>query len=198
VALLLAVSALTCAFAAGASASPAWRFNGAELVGSETIAGSAILSSMTIPGLTTTCKRMDYEMTISNSAGIGKAEWKSLTFKTCFTSSKVCAVEAIGAEKLPWTAHLATVGLSNYVFVEGIRVAIRYSGEECVLGETTVVVSGSAAGLYDNVAETFSFNATNSKAAKAELKALGSTIEWKGSFTTEATGSHAGQALTVS
>lgn len=193
------VALLLCAaFAASADAAPAWRFNGAELTGSETIVGEAILSNLTIPGLTTTCKKMSYEMTISNSGGTGQGELKSLTFKTCFTSTEACTVKTIKAEKLPWPAHLVTVSSSSYLVIEGIKVSIFYAGLECVLGETLVVATGSAAGLYSNISETFALNSANSEATKAVLKALGARIAWNGVFTTEATGVHSGEALTAS
>ena len=189
---------LAAVLAGSASASPAWRFNGTELSGSETIAGDAILSNLTIPGLTTSCKKMHYEMTISNVGGVGKGELKTLSFTTCFTSSKECTVGKIGAEKLPWPAHLTTVGGSNYLFIEGIKMGIVYAGELCVLGETLVTVTGSAAGIFDNPSETFSLNSASSKATKAVLKALSQSIEWNGVFPTEALGIHKGQSLEVS
>jgi hypothetical protein len=194
--LLFAVGAalLASAFSAAASASPVWKFEGSELTGKkETIVGDATLSSFSIPGLTTTCKKMHYEMSIFNSAGTGKAELNALSFTTCFTSAPECTVETIGAEKLPWAAHLATVSSSPYIFIEGVRVGIVYGGATCVLGETLVVLTGSAGALYDNTSETFAFSPS-----KSALKALGSPIEWQGVFTTEATGIHNGEALTIS
>jgi hypothetical protein len=185
------------ALAAPAAASPAWIFESTELSGSETIEGDAILSSLAIPGLTTTCKKMTYAMTISNVAKVGQGEVTGLSFKTCTTSSPACSVKTIAAEKLPWASHLATVGSNHYVVVEGIRIGILYAGEECALGETLVIVKGSVGGLYENPTETFTFNATNSKAVGAKLTALSQTIGWTGAFTTEATGGRKGQALTV-
>jgi hypothetical protein len=169
----------------------------AELIGSETIVGDAVLSNLTIPGLTTTCKKMGYEMAISNSGGTGLGELHSLTFKTCFTNAEVCTVKTINAEKLPWPVHLLTVGPNSYVVIEGIKISILYAGTECALGGTLVAVTGSVAGRYDNPSETFALNATNSEAAKAVLKALGTKIAWSGVFTTEATGIHNGESLAV-
>lgn len=194
---LAVVAILVATAAADADASPVWRFNGTELTGSETVVGAATLSNLTIPGLTTTCKKMSYEMTIFNNAGTGQGELESLSFKTCFTSTEACTAKAIKADKLPWPVHLLTVGSGNYLFIEGVKIAITYAGAECVLGETTVVVTGSAAGLYNNTSETFALSAKNSEAAKAELKALSASIAWNGVFTTEATGAHSGESLTV-
>jgi hypothetical protein len=195
---LLASLVASAALAAPVAASPAWMFKGSELSGSETIEGDAILSSLAIPGLTTTCKKMTYEMTISNVAKVGAGEVTGFSFKTCTTSKPECSVKTIAAEKLPWAAHLVTVGSNNYVVVEGIRIGILYAGEECVLGETLVTVKGSVGGRYDNPTETFTFNVTNSNAVGAKLTALSQTIGWTGAFTTEATGPRNGQALTVS
>lgn len=196
---LLTTSAILAlaAFSASATASPIWQLDGEELAGSETIVGNAILSSLTVPGLTTSCKKMHYEMTISNSAGTGKGELSSFSSKTCFTNSKVCTVKTFAAEKLPWVTKLTTVGLNNYVVVEGIKIAILYAGTECALDGTVVMVTGSVGGLYNNTSETFAFSAANSTATKTTLKALGVAIEWRGDFTTEATGAHSGEVLTI-
>jgi hypothetical protein len=194
----LAALLLAAAFAAGASAAPVWKFEGSALIGEEAIVGDATLSSLTIPGLTTTCKKMHYEMAISNNAGTGKATLKALSFTTCFTSAPECTVKTIGAEKLPWAAHLSTVSSTPYIIVEGVKVGILYGGATCALEGILAVVTGSAGALYDNTAETFSFNPSSFKATKTTLKALGSTVEWQGVFTTEATGIHNGEALTIS
>ena len=187
------------ALSASASASPVWKFNGSELTGKkETIVGDATLSSLTIPSLTTTCKKMHYEMNISNSAGTGNGEFSALSFATCFTSDPECTVKTIGAEKLPWAAHLATVSSSPYIVLEGVKIGIVYGGATCALGGVLITVTGSAGALYDNTSETFSFNAASFKATKTSLKALASPIEWQGVFTMEATGIHHGEALTIS
>ena len=116
----------------------------------------------------------------------------------CTTNSKACTVDKIGAEKLPWASHLATVSTTNYIVIEGVKVPILYAGEECVLGETLVTVTGSAGGSIDNTAETATFNSTTLSASKTELKALGQKIEWNGLFPTEAFQWHREQALSVS
>ncbi len=193
----LAAVALGAFGATGAVASPAWLFEGSELVGAENVAGDAVLGSLTIPGLTTTCKKTHYKMTISNNLGKGKATVKELAYTTCSTSSSACTVEVIGAEALPWAGKLIVgKGGGNYLVVEGVKISILYGGALCVLGETWITIKGSAGALYDNSTETFTFSPASFAATGTKLSALGSSIEWNASFTTEAE-FHAGEALTV-
>jgi len=193
------VLAVLCAmFAASASASPSWKFEAKALEGTETVLGGAYESSMTIPGLTTKCENFLYKLSIENSAGTGKGSVTEVPLYNCSTSSKYCTVETIGAESLPWASHLATVSSSNYIIIEGVKVSIYYGGEACVLGETLVVVTGSAGGLINNTTETATFNATTLTATGTVLKALGQKIEWNGVFPTEAFQWHREQPLTVS
>ena len=190
--------ALSAVFAASASASPAWNFEGKALEGKETILGAAFESSMTIPGLTTKCENFLYKLTIENSGGTGKGSVTELPLYNCTTNSKYCTVKTIGAEALPWPSHLSKVEVTNYIVIEGVKVAIVYAGELCALGGTTAKVTGSAGGSVDNTTETATFSAATFKATKTELKALGSAIEWTGVFPTEAFEWHRNQALTVS
>lgn len=190
--------ALSAVFSASASAAPAWNFAGKALEGKETILGAAIDSSMTIPGLTTKCENFLYQLTIQNEAGTGKGEVTELPLYNCSTNSKYCTVKTIGAETLPWAAHLTKVEPSNYIVIEGVKVSILYAGALCALGGTTAKVTGSAGGLVDNATETATFNSSSFKATKTELKALGGAIEWNGVFPTEAFEWHREQALTVS
>lgn len=195
---LFAALAISAAFAATAMAGPAWNFAGKSLEGSETIMGGAYESSMTIPGLTTKCEDFLYKLTIKNEAGTGKGELTEMPLYTCTTDSPACAVKTIGAETLPWPAHLSKVETSNYIVIEGAKVGITYSGKECVLKGIAVKVTGTAGGLLDNTAETATFNSSSFKATKTELRALESPIEWIGVFPTEAFEWHREQALTVS
>jgi hypothetical protein len=195
---LAALAVLAAVLAASAGAAPAWKFEAKALEGTEVVVGGAIESSMTIPGLTTKCENFLYKLTIKNEAGTGKGEVTELPLYNCATNSKACTVKTIGAEKLPWASHLATFGTTNYVVIEGVRVAILYSGVECVLGGTLVTVTGSAGGSVDNTAETATFNSTTLSGSKTELKALGQKIEWNGLFPTEAFQWHREQALSVS
>ena len=196
---LAAVAVLCALLATSASAAPAWKFEGKALEGSEVVMGAALDSSLTIPGLTTKCANFLYKVTIKNESGTGKGEVTELPLYNCTTSSPaVCTVDSIGAEKLPWASKLTTVSTTNYIVIEGVKVAILYGGEECALGETLVIVSGSAGGSIDNTAETATFNSTTLSATKTELKALSTKIEWNGLFPTEAFQWHREQAISVS
>lgn len=195
----LAALAVLCAmFATAASASPAWKFEAKALEGSEVILGGALDSSMTIPGLTTKCENFLYKLSISNEAGTGKGEVTEVPLYNCTTNSKFCTVKTIGAEKLPWASKLTTASAINYVVIEGVKVAILYAGEGCVLKGTLVTVTGSAGGSIDNSKETATFNSTTLAGSSTELKALGQKIEWNGLFPTEAFQWHREQALSVS
>lgn len=195
----LAALAVLCAmFATSASAAPAWKFEAKSLEGTEVVLGGAYESALTVPGLTTKCENFLYKLTIENSAGTGKGSLTEMPLYNCTTNSKACTVAKISAEKLPWAAHLATFGTTNYIVIEGVKVPILYAGEECVLGETLVTVTGSAGGSIDNTAETATFNSTTLSASKTELKAIGQKIEWNGLFPTEAFQWHREQALSVS
>jgi len=189
---------ISAVFAGSAGASPTWKFEEKELTGSEVVLGAAVESSLTIPGLTTKCENFLYKLTIKNEAGIGKGEVTELPLYNCTTNSNACTVSSIAAEKLPWLSHLATFSSKNYVVIEGVKVGILYSGEECVLGGTLVIVKGSAGGLIDNTAETATFNATTLSASATELRALAQKIEWNGVFPTEAFQWHRTQPLSVS
>jgi hypothetical protein len=184
-------------FAGPASAAPTWKFNGTELSGTETIVGGAVESSMTIPGMTTTCKNFLYTVKISNSAGTGKGEVVELPLYEC-TTNTVCTVTAIKGEKFPWAAHLVAVTGKNYMVIEGVRVSISYAGKGCSVGGLTVPITGTAGGLLDNATETATFNPTTFTATGTQLKFGSNNVEWKGLFPTEAFEWHREQALTVS
>jgi hypothetical protein len=195
----LAALAVICAvFAASASAAPAWKFESKALEGKEVVLGGAIESSMTVPGLTTKCEDFLYKLSIENVTGTGKGSLTEMPLYNCTTNSKACIVETIGAEKLPWSSHLSTVSTTSYVVIEGVKVGILYGGEECVLNEVLVTVTGSAGGAVDNSKETATFNAGTISASGTELRALGQKIEWNGLFPTEAFQWHREQALSVS
>src|SRR6478609_1641126 len=144
-----ALAILAAVFAASAGATPDWKFESKSLEGTETILGGALESSMTIPGLTTKCENFLYKLSVKNEGGTGKGEVTEVPLYNCTTNSKFCTVETIGAEKLPWPSHLSTVSTTSYIVIEGVKVAILYGGEACVLGETLVTVTGSAGGSID-------------------------------------------------
>jgi len=186
-------------FAASAGASPAWKFEGKELTGTETVVGAAIDSSLTIPGLTTKCANFLYKLKISNASGVGKGEVTELPLYDCTTDSpEVCTVKSITPEVLPWASKLITVAPSNYIVIEGIKVAIVYAGVECVLGGLTVKVTGTAGGIIDNPTEIATFNTASFTATKTKLSALGSSVIWNGVFPTEAFEAHRLEAISVS
>jgi hypothetical protein len=197
-AVLAALAILSAVFAAGAGAAPAWKFEGKSLEGTETVLGGALDSSLTVPGLTTKCENFLYKLTVKNEAGTGKGEVTELPLFNCTTNSSACSVKTIAAEKLPWPVKLVAISTSNYIVIEGVKVAILYAGVECVLGGTLVTVTGSAGGLIDNAKETATFNSTTLAATGTVLKALGQKIEWNGLFPTEAFQLHREQALSVS
>ncbi len=147
---------------------------------------------------TTKCENFLYKLSIKNESGTGKGELTEMPLFNCTTNSSACTVKSIGAETLPYPAHLATVSTSNYIVIEKIKVGITYAGIECSLGGLLVRVTGTAGGLLDNVAETATFNAASFSATKTELKALSGKAEWSGVFPTEAFQWHRNQALTVS
>ena len=194
---VLALVAMGAVFTASAGASPQWKFNGTTLTGSEKIVGAAISSSLTIPGMTTTCEHFLYTMAIENAAGTGKGSITELPLYECHTNTSACTVEAITPKKLPWPTHLTTVSSKNYLFVEGIEVGILYGGKLCALGEVEVLVKGTAGGLISNETETATFNASTFTATGAVLKVGGTKIEWNGVFPTEGFEWHREQAISV-
>jgi len=191
----LAISAVS---AASASASPAWRFSGVELKGTEVTLGVAVPSRLTVPAAPVVCEHFLYKMIISNSAGTGKGEVTELPLFDCTSLAGECTVEAMTAEKLPWPSHLTTVEGSNYVVIENIKVSILYGGAFCPLYKVSVPVTGSAGALFENTPETALFDEASFSATKTGLKALGSSVQWEGQFPTEAFEWSREQALTVS
>lgn len=194
---LLAAVALCAVFAAGASASPAWRFNGEELKGTETILGGAQKSGLTAWGMTTTCDNFLYKVSISNSGGTGQGSITELPLFNCYTNTS-CTVEAIEAESFPWPVNLSTTGGNNYLTVKGVNVWILYGGWFCPLWGVWAHVTGSAGGLVSNATESATFSASSFKATGTELEALGASVEWNGFFPSEAFQWHREAALSVS
>jgi hypothetical protein len=189
------VALLTSAvLAAAASAGPLWKFEHEPLSGSESIAGGAVKSTLTFPGLTTTCD-FAYEMKIANSGGTATGEMNKVTLSNCLTNG-ACTVESSSASP-PWPVKGVTV-VSNYVIVEAVKFTLLYGGESCPLEGISAKFTGTAGGLYNNAVGAFTFSSANFKATKTEVKALGTSIEWNAFFTTEALGPHKGQILELS
>jgi len=197
--LLLALAVLLSAtWASGASAAPAWKFGGVELSEPEAIAGGSTNSALSIPGITTSCKRFPYDMTVFNEASTARGEITEAAPDECSTNT-TCEIESLTAEGFPWKLHGVTLKveskLVNYVVIEGIRISVLYVGDECALDEILVTYTGSAAGKYDSTTGTFTLSAVNSNAAGAQMKALGSSAQFTGVFSTEALGLHSGEVL---
>jgi hypothetical protein len=193
----VAVLIVSATAAATASASPAWKFNGTELTGKETIVGAAISSKLTIPGVTTECKHFLYNMKVSNTGGKGTGEITELPLFECTTQTKTCSVASIEAKKLPWPTHLVTVAGKNYIFVEKVEVEIVYAGELCAFAESPVIVKGTAGGVVENSTQTAEFNKTTFTATGASLKVGATSVEWNGLFPTEGFEAHREQAVEV-
>jgi hypothetical protein len=193
------IAALALALLAGSSAEAKsfWQFDGETLSGSEKVIGDAVLGGFSFPGMTTTCKKMHYAMTIYNGAEVGQAELKSLSLTTCVGDEEDCFVESSEAQNLPWPGHLETDEGSPYLVFAGIEVALLYGDENCVIGEFPFSMTGSAGALFENATESFSFDAASANATATKLKAGGAAAVLEAGFTTEATGVHEGEALSV-
>lgn len=193
----LAALAISALFAASANAAPAWRFNGTELSGSETILGGAEKSGLKVKGMTTTCDNFLYKITISNKSGTGEGSVTELPLYNCYTDT-VCTVSAITPEALPWPSNLTSVSGTPYIVIKNVKVGILYGNEECVLDGFLVSVTGSAGGLISNASENATFNSSSFTATGTKLSAFGEKVEWTGVFPTEAFQWHREQALSVS
>ncbi len=194
---VLAALMLSAVFAGSAMAGPAWKFNGKELTGTETILGGAEKSGLSAWGMTTTCDNFLYKVEISNSGGTGKGNVTELPLFNCYTDT-TCTVAAIEAESFPWPANLTTVSTSNYLVVKGVDVWILYGGWFCPLWGVWAHVTGSAGGLINNTTESATFSSSSFKATGTELKAFGESVEWNGFFPAEAFQWHREEALSVS
>ncbi len=183
---------------AGASASPFWEFNGVRLEEEETVLLSSTSVTFTIPGLTTTCE-MDYDLTVWNlpAGGAGHGSATGLSFSNCHTNSPACTVASIQALGLPWVADPVKVSASNYLVIKGVRIDLLYAGEECVLAEIPIEITGSAGGLIDNGTQSVIFNSSSFATTGTKLSALKSTVQLQGTFAIQATGPHNGQSIAV-
>jgi hypothetical protein len=191
----LMVMALSAVSASAASASPSWKFNGANLVGVEAVLGTAHLSTLSVPGAPVSCETIELFMEITNSVTPGRGEVTNFAPYEC-TATGNCTVQSIEAEKLPWPVHATTAGGKNYVVIEKMQVSIKYVGALCALAGTTIV-KGSAGGLFENATSTLTFNKASFEATGTSLKVGASAIQWTGVFPMEALGTHSGESLEV-
>jgi hypothetical protein len=194
---LLAALMLSAVFAGSATAGPAWKFDGEELKGTETMIGAAEKSGLSAWGMTTTCDNFLYEVEIWNSEGTGKGNVTDLPLFNCYTDS-FCTVAAIEAESFPWPAELVSSGGSNYMKVKGVDVWILYGGWFCPLWGVWAHVTGSAGGILNNETESATFSSSSFKATGTELKAFGESVEWNGFFPAEAFEGHREESISVS
>lgn len=194
---LLVAAAFSAVSVASASAAPAWRFNGEELKGTETLIGAAQKSGLSMLGVTTTCDNFLYEVDIWNKEGTGEGNVTDLPLFNCYTNT-TCTVEAIESESFPWPAKLSTISSSNYLTVKGVDVWILYGGWFCPMWGWWVNVTGSAGGLLSNATESATFSTSSFKATGTQLNALGGSVEWNGFFPSEGFGWNREEALSVS
>lgn len=184
-------------FAGSAHAGPKWFFNGVNFSGkSETVDGDAVLGTFTVSNISVVCKKTHYEMSISNGVKGGQASMNSLLFSTC-TATSPCTVEAVEAEGFPWPSELGTVSGQHYFVMKKVDVTVYFGSGSCALAEIAMQITGSAGALYENPTETFTFSPASFAATGTQLVALGFEVDWTAAFTTEATGPHEGEALTV-
>ena len=194
---LLVVISLSALTASAASASPGWKFNGTQLVGTESLLGAAHAPKLTIPGATVRCGYDLLYMSISNTVALGDGEVTNLPQYGCSARGSSCRVESIEAEKLPWSVHTTAIAGKNYVVIEGVRIGIEFSGELCALAGTRVIVKGNAGGIFDNTTSTLTFNSASFTATGTSLKVGSTAIEWTAEFPLEALGAHSGESLEV-
>lgn len=193
----LSAVALVVAAAAPAGASPAWKFNGSSSwSGSEEVLNHALQSSLTIPGMTTTCKPFVYVTEIENVGGTGQGSVSSVPLGNC-TTNTVCTVDSIAATGLPWTATLTTVGMDHYLVISGVEFSILYGDPMCVLDGVWVDIHGSAGGRIDSLNESTVFDAASFSATGTGLLGFGSAAGWTGTFRMAAIGPRIGDSLSV-
>jgi hypothetical protein len=196
VASLLAALTASAALAGTASASQ-WKFNGKVLEGSETVTAETAKSSLALKGLTTSCAATE-QLTLSNSGGVGVATVDSVSLSGCGTDG-VCTVTKATAKGLPWSGATSVAGGSSYLKVSGFNEEFLYGNELCAAEGLTFAYKGSVGGLFDNSSSKLVFNAASEAATSSKVTTFGTTeAKYSGEFSVKATGSHAGQTLTLS
>jgi hypothetical protein len=189
----LATGAFTVTAATG-STTPLWFVGGSELSGTETLAGLAEPSSMSVAGVTTECQHSYYVASIFNSSGLGKGEVTYLPLYGC-SADAGCAVTSIEPRNLPWQMHTVYEESKPYLVIEGVDLETTYSGSACALKGTTDV-TGSIGGKIENATQKTVFDSSSASATGTSLKAGAATVAFEGSYTEEAVGpDHRGQAV---
>ncbi len=179
--LFAVVLTLIGAGAPAADAAPIRKLDGHPLTGSEKVVAKAIDERFAIPGVTTECAHATMVLGIAGEGiGGGTTEVEEFLGEGCTAASK-CDVEAFKAKKLPWPAHVTVVGGKEYLVLEDMHIEILYGGPECALAGT-VIVKGSAAGLYERSTETITFNKASESAGGTSLKVGSSAVEWDALF----------------
>lgn len=195
---VVAALSLSAVMASAAGASPVWRFGGEALSGSETVTATTTASNLTFPGMTTTCEAT-IGMTISNAGSAGVASVESMNLSGCHTQFENCSVEEASAPGLPWSGRTQLAGGSSYLVIEGFDNEILYGNELCAVEGLAIPYRGSVGGLFDNSASKLIFNEASAEATGSSLKSIGTTkTGYDAEYEVKATGSHAGQALTLS
>jgi hypothetical protein len=196
---MMSVFAALAASAALANAAGAaqWKSNGTPLSGSESVVAETSASTLTVPGLATTCKA-SVSMTIANSGGVGVATVNSMSLSGCGTNG-VCTVTSATAGEFPWSGATSVVKESPYLKISGFENRIKYGGESCAASGLTLRFRGSIGGLFDNASSTLTFNAATAEATGSSLMSVGETkTGYEATYSVKQTGANAGQALTLS
>lgn len=191
----IVVVALSAAAGTTSSVAAVWKFEGKELKTTETIKGVAEESSLTIPGTTLTCEFIRLKMTIRNTGGNGEAEISEFPLEKCRSSTTACTVESVEAGKLPWPAHLVTVGGDDYLVIEKMEIGVVLGGPLCAFGEVPIEIKGSAGGEINNVSHTITFNKSTFTATGTSLKVGATATEWQAVFALKWLGPHKGESL---
>jgi hypothetical protein len=88
---------------------------------------------------------------------------------------------------------------NSYLVVKGFSNKILYGGELCAIEGWTINYQGSVGGLFDNSSSKLIFNEASAAATGSSLKSIGTTTtHYDAEYGVKATGSHAGQTLTLS
>jgi hypothetical protein len=194
---VIAAFALSAVMASAAGAAPAWKVNGTELSGSETVVATSTTSKVTVATLETTCNAT-IAMTISNSGGTAASSVESMTLSGCTTNAPACPVTATEAPNTPWSGAGLSAGGNPYLKISGFDNRITYGGS-CAISGIKFRYIGSIGGLFDNANTTLTFDEASATATGSSIKSAGETkTTYSGVWNLQMTGANAGQKLTLS